>query len=95
MKKTANWLYYIVFIGALWLLNRHFQAFMTVNGLLQGLLVGVVLAFLAKLIFKTVTKMIVTIIVVIGIIIFLVSSDFITLPGWLSQIFSIAEFFRG
>ena len=91
MKKTANLLYYIIAVGALWFLNRHFQAFVAVNGLLQGLLVGLILAFLAKLVFKTITRTILLLIIVIGLVIFLFSIDFFTLPDWLSNILVLVQ----
>lgn len=76
MKKQLNLLYYIIFVAGLWLLNRHFQIFVSINGALQGLLVGLILAFLAKLIFKTLTAIIVIFIVIIGIIVALYSVGF-------------------
>ena len=84
-------LYYIIFVAILWALNRHFQAFMAVNGILQGLLVGLVLAFLAKLVFKTITKMIMSLILIVGALVFLVSVDFFTLPEWLYNILVLVQ----
>ena len=82
MKRTFTLIYYIIFVIALWILNRHFQNFVAVNGILQGLLVGLVLAFLAMLIFKTITRVFIFVIVIVGIIVFLFSIDFFTLPAW-------------
>jgi len=86
MKKTFNLIYYIVFVGALWLMNRHFQNFIAINGVLQGLLVGLVLAFLALLIFKTLTRIILFMIVAVGILVFLISIDFLIIPEWASGV---------
>ena len=86
MKKTFNLLYYIVFVVSLWFLNRHFQNFVAVNGILQGLLVGLVLAFLAMLIFKTLTRVLLFLIIIAGLIVFLFSIDFFTLPGWAYEV---------
>ena len=94
MKKTFNLIYYIVFVAGLWLLNRHFQNFVAVNGILQGLLVGLLLAFLVLLIFKTITKVLIFLIVIVGIIVFLFSVDFLTLPEWAYQIWSMVPTIR-
>ena len=91
MKSAGKLLYYIGFVGILWFLNRHFQAFVAVNGVLQGVLVGLVLAFLAKLIFKTITKMILSLIIIVGLVVFLFSIDFFTLPDWLSNILVLVQ----
>ena len=82
MKRTFTLIYYIVFVVGLWILNRHFQNFVAVNGILQGLFVGLVLAFLAMMIFKTLTRVLIFVIVIVGIIVFLFSIDFFTLPAW-------------
>ena len=82
MKKTFNLIYYIVFVAGLWLLNRHFQNFVAVNGILQGLLVGLILAFLAMLIFKTLTRVLLFLIIIIGMMVFLFSIEFFILPDW-------------
>jgi len=82
MKKTVHLIYYIVFVAGLWVLNRQFQSFVAVNGVLQGLLVGLLLAFLALLIFKTITRVALFLIVIAGIIVFLFSVDFFTMPEW-------------
>lgn len=91
MKSAFSLLYYIVFVGALWMLNRHFQAFVAINGILQGALVGLVLAFLAKLIFKTLTKMIMSLIIVVGLVIFLFSIEFFAIPDWLANILVLVQ----
>jgi len=95
MKKTVNLIYYIIFVAALWLLNRHFQAFVAINGILQGLLVALILAFLAKLIFKTLTRVALALIIIVGLIIFLFSIDFFTLPPWFDQVVRMLLHFRG
>ena len=91
MKSAFSVVYYIIFVGILWVLNRHFQAFVAVNGLLQGLLVGLILAFLAKLVFKTITKMILSIIIIAGLIVFLFSIDFFVIPDWLFDILVLVQ----
>ena len=95
MKKTFNLIYYIVFVAGLWFLNRHFQNFVAVNGVLQGLLVGLVLAFLAMLIFKTITRVLLFLIIIVAIIVFLFSIDFFTLPQWAYEIWSMIPIIRG
>ena len=94
MKKAFNFVYYIGFVAALWFLNRHFQNFVAVNGVLQGLLVGLVLAFLAMLIFKTITRVLLFLIVIAGIVVFLFSVDFLTLPAWAYDIWSMVPTIR-
>jgi len=94
MKKTFSLIYYIVFVAALWFLNRHFQNFVAVNGVLQGLLVGLVLAFLAMLIFKTITRVLLFLIIIIAIVVFLFSIDFFTLPQWAYEIWSMIPIIR-
>ena len=84
-------LYYIIFVVILWAVNRHFQAFVAVNGILQGVLVGLVLAFLAKLVFKTITRTIMSLILIVGALVFLVSIDFFVLPEWLSNILVLVQ----
>jgi len=91
MKSAFSLLYYIIFVAVLWGLNRHFQAFVAVNGVLQGVLVGLVLAFLAKLVFKTITKTIMSLIVIAGLVVFLFSIDFFVLPDWLSNILVLVQ----
>ena len=95
MKKTFHLIYYIVFVAALWLLNRNFQNFVAVNGILQGLLVGLVLAFLALLIFKTITRVLLFLIIIIAIVVFLFSIEFFTLPQWAYEIWSMIPIIRG
>jgi len=95
MKKAFNLIYYIVFVAGLWVLNRHFQNFVAVNGILQGLFVGLVLAFLAMLIFKTVTRILLFLIIIIGIIVFLFSIDYFTLPEWAYEIWRMIPVIRG
>lgn len=95
MKKTFNLLYYIVFVTGLWLLNRHFQNFVAVNGVLQGLLVGLILAFLALLIFKTLTRILLFLIIIIGIVVFLFSIEFFVLPDWTYEIWRMIPMIRG
>lgn len=95
MKKTFNLIYYIVFVAGLWILNRHFQSFVAVNGVLQGLLVGLVLAFLAMLIFKTVTRVLLFLIIIIAIVVFLFSIGFFTLPQWAYEIWEMIPVIRG
>lgn len=95
MKKTFNLIYYIVFIAGLWILNRHFQSFVAVNGVLQGLLVGLVLAFLAMLIFKTITRVLLFLIIIIAIVVFLFSIGFLTLPQWAYEIWEMIPVIRG
>jgi len=87
MKKTFTYLYYIIFVAGLWLLNRHFQDFASVNGLLVAILVGLIIAFVAKLIFKTITKMLIFFIIIVGVVIFLFSIEFFVVPIWLQPIF--------
>jgi len=91
LKSTFKLLYYIGFIAVLWLLNRHFQAFVAVNGILQGVLAGLVLAFVAKLIFKTITRTIMSLIVIVATLVFLVSIDFFVLPDWLGNILIMVQ----
>jgi len=95
MKKTFNLIYYIVFVAGLWLMNRHFQNFVAVNGVLQGMFVGLVLAFLAMLIFKTLTRVLLFIIVSVGIVVFLFSIDFFIIPEWASRIVGMIPVIRG
>ena len=94
MKKTFTLIYYILFVVGLWILNRHFQNFVAVNGILQGLLVGLVLAFLAMLIFKTITRVLMFIIAIAGIIVFLFSIDFFTLPTWAYEVWGMIPIIR-
>jgi len=94
MKKTFSLIYYIVFVAALWLLNRHFQNFVAVNGVLQGLLVGLVLAFLAMLIFKTITRVLLFLIIITAILVFLFSIEFFILPQWVHELWSMIPFIR-
>jgi len=94
MKKTFTLIYFIVFVVGLWILNRHFQNFVAVNGILQGLLVGLVLAFLVLLIFKTLTRVILFIIAIIGVIVFLFSIDFFTLPTWAYEAWGMIPIIR-
>ena len=94
MKKTFNLIYYIVFVGGLWILNRHFQNFVAVNGVLQGLLVGLVLAFLAMLVFKTITRVLLFLIIITGLIVFLFSIDFFTLPSWAYGVWEMVPVIR-
>ena len=94
MKKTFNLIYYIVFVAGLWILNRHFQNFVAVNGILQGLLVGLVLAFLAMLIFKTITRVLLFLIIITGILVFLFSIEFLTLPQWAYELWSMIPVIR-
>ena len=94
MKKTFHLIYYIVFVAGLWLLNRHFQNFVAVNGILQGLLVGLVLAFLVLLIFKTMTRVALFLIIIVGILVFLFSIDFFTLPEWVFNLFDMLPVIR-
>ena len=94
MKKVFNLVYYIAFVAGLWLLNRHFQSFVAVNGILQGLLVGLVLSFLARLVFKTLTRMLLSLIIIAGIIVFLFSIDFFVLPPWVYEFWSMIPFIR-
>ena len=95
MKKTFTLIYYIAFVVGLWILNRHFQNFIAVNGILQGLLVGLVLAFLALLIFKTITRVLLFVIAIAGIIVFLFSIDFFTLPEWAYEAWGMIPLIRG
>ena len=95
MKKRFTVIYYIVFVAGLWILNRHFQNFVAVNGILQGLLVGLVLAFLAMLIFKTITRVLMFVIAITGIIVFLFSIDFFTLPDWAYEVWGMIPIIRG
>jgi len=94
MKKTFSFIYYIVFVAGLWFLNRRFQNFVAVNGVLQGLLVGLVLAFLTLLIFKTITRVLLFLIIIIAIVVFLFSIDFFTLPQWAYEIWSMVPIIR-
>ena len=94
MKKTFNLIYYIVFVAGLWILNRHFQHFVAVNGVLQGLFVGLVLAFLAMMVFKTITRVLLFLIVIAGLIVFLFSIDFFTLPGWAYEVWEMVPMIR-
>ena len=94
MKKTFHLIYYIVFVAGLWLLNRHFQNFVAVNGVLQGLLVGLVLAFLVLLIFKTITRVALFLIVITGIVVFLFSIDFFAWPEWVYNLLDILPVLR-
>lgn len=95
MKQTFNLIYYIVFVAGLWILNRHFQSFIAVNGVLQGLFVGLVLAFLVMLIFKTITRVLLFLIIIIAITVFLFSIDFFTLPQWAYQLWEMIPVIRG
>ena len=95
MRKKFIFIYYIVFVVGLWILNRHFQNFVAVNGILQGLLVGLVLAFLAMLIFKTITRALIFVIAIVGIIVFLFSIDFLTLPDWAYEAWGMIPIIRG
>ena len=95
MKKTFNLIYYIVFVAGLWILNRHFQNFVAVNGILQGILVGLVLAVLAMLIFKTITRVLMFMIAIAGIIVFLFSVDFLTVPDWAYEARGMIPIIRG
>lgn len=94
MKKTFNMIYYIGFVAILWLMNRHFQNFVAVNGVLLGLLVGLVLAFLAMLVFKTITKVLMGLIIIAGIVVFLFSVEFLVLPAWAYEIWSLLPMVR-
>lgn len=94
MKKAFNFIYYIVFVAGLWILNRHFQNFVAVNGILQGLLVGLVLAFLAMLIFKTLTRVLFFLIVMTVIVVFLFSIGFFTLPQWVVEVWQMIPMIR-
>jgi len=94
MKKTFTLIYYIVFVAGLWILNRHFQNFVAVNGILQGLFVGLVLAFLALLIFKTITRVLMFVIAIAGIIVFLFSIDFFTIPAWAHEAWEMIPIIR-
>jgi len=94
MKKKISLGYYVLFVGGLWVLNRQFQYFVAVNGILNGLLVGLLLAFLAKLVFKTVTKMLLAIIVIIGIVVFLFSIGYFTLPEWVYDLWAMVPLIR-
>ena len=94
MKKNIHFLYYVIFIAGLWLLNRQFQDFIAVNGLIRGLLVGFIIAFLVLLVFKTITKIALFIIALVAIAVFLYSIDFLTLPEWFYQILNFVPYFR-
>ena len=94
MKKTFHLIYYIVFVAGLWMLNRHFQNFVAVNGVLQGLFVGLVLAFLVLLIFKTITRVALFLIVITGIVVFLFSIDFFVWPEWVYNLLDILPALR-
>jgi len=94
MKKTFNLIYYIAFVAGLWILNRQFQNFVAVNGVLQGLLVGLILAFLAMLIFKTLTRVLMFLIIIAGIIVFLFSIEFFTLPAWAYEVWGMIPLIR-
>ena len=94
MKKAFNLIYYIAFVAGLWILNRHFQSFVAVNGILQGLLAGLVLSFLARLVFKTLTRMLLSLIVIAGIVVFLFSIDFFVLPQWAYEVWNMIPIIR-
>jgi len=95
MKKMFNLFYYIVFVAGLWILNRDFQNFVTVYGVLKGLLMGLVLAFLTMLIFKAITRILLFLIVIIGILVFLFSIDFFALPEWATGIWGMVITIKG
>jgi hypothetical protein len=95
MKKTFNLIYYIMFVAGLWILNRHFQNFVAVNGVLQGLLVGLILAFLAMAVFKTLTRVLLFLVIIAGIVVFLFSIDFFTLPQWAYEVWEMMPTVRG
>ncbi|MCL2558933.1 MAG: hypothetical protein FWE07_00480 [Turicibacter sp.] len=95
MKKTFHLIYYIAFVAALWFLNRRFQNFVAVNGVLQGLFVGLVLAFLALLIFKTITRVLMFLIVIAGIVVFLFSVEFFVMPEWVYELWAMVPAIRG
>ena len=94
VKKTFHLMYYILFVAALWGLNRHFQNFVAVNGVLQGLLVGLVLAFLVLLVFKTITRVALFLIVITGVVVFLFSVEFFVLPPYFSELEGVFGWIR-